>query len=31
MLRSFAIASLSFAATVLLVIGSSSPGPGFIA
>lgn len=31
MLRSFAISLVSFAATVLLVIGSSTPGPGFIA
>ena len=31
MFRSFAIAFVSFAATALLVIGSSTPGPGIIA
>ncbi len=31
MLRSFAITLVSFAATALLIIGSSNPGPGFIA
>lgn len=31
MLRSFAISVFSFAATVLLVVGSSHPGPGFLA
>jgi hypothetical protein len=31
MFRSIAISLVSFAATALLIIGSSSPGPGFIA
>ena len=31
MLRSIAISFISFAATVLLVVGSSHPGPGIIA
>lgn len=31
MFRSFAISFVSFAATVLLIVGSSHPGPGFIA
>lgn len=31
MLRSFAISLVSFAATVLLIVGSSNPGPGIIA
>ncbi len=31
MLRSFVITLASFAATALLIIGSSTPGPGFIA
>jgi len=31
MLRSIAIGMFSFAATILLVVGSSHPGPGFLA
>ena len=29
MFRSFAITLVSFAATALLIVGSSHPGPGF--